>query len=154
MDQLRQCGYAVIYCRPTDTSFFELKSHRDRSHCYVALKVYITSTSVSQEIEIYNHLKTIQSDHAGQSCLRSLIETFQVRNPDGHRNHTCLVHPPLGISLDQLTPLLPGKVMSSSMVRTTMRNILAALDFLHTEAQVIHTGQSLSFSRELLTCHG
>ncbi|OJZ81013.1 hypothetical protein ASPFODRAFT_65521 [Aspergillus luchuensis CBS 106.47] len=109
-------------------------------HCYVALKVYITSTSVSQEIEIYSHLKTIQSDHAGQSCLRSLIETFQVRNPDGHSNHTCLVHPPLGISLDQLTPLLPGKVMSSSMVRTTMRNILAALDFLHTETQVIHTG--------------
>ncbi|BCS04295.1 uncharacterized protein AKAW2_80096S [Aspergillus luchuensis] len=108
-------------------------------HCYVALKVYITSTSVSQEIEIYNHLKTTQSDHAGQSCLRSLIETFQVRNPDGHRNHTCLVHPPLGISLDQLMPLLPGKVMSSSMVRTTMRNILAALDFLHTEAHVIHT---------------
>ncbi|PWY64201.1 kinase-like protein [Aspergillus eucalypticola CBS 122712] len=64
-----------------------------------------------------------------------------VRNPDGHRNHTCLVHPPLGISLDQLMPLLPGKVMSSSMVRTTMRNILAALDFLHTEAHVIHTAE-------------
>ncbi|PYH34226.1 kinase-like protein [Aspergillus neoniger CBS 115656] len=108
-------------------------------HCHVALKVYITSTSVSQRIEIYNHLKTIQSDHAGQSCLRSLIDTFQVQNPDGHRYHTCLVHPPLGMSLDQLTPLLPSKVMSSFMVRTTMRNILAALDFLHTEAQVIHT---------------
>lgn len=71
----------------------------------------------------------------------AVVETFQILNPDGHRIHTCLVHPPLGISLDQLTSLLPGKVMSSSMVRTTMRNILAALDFLHTEAQVIHTGQ-------------
>ncbi|RDH36682.1 protein kinase-like protein [Aspergillus welwitschiae] len=108
-------------------------------HCYVALKVYITSTSVSQELQIYNHLKSIRSDHAGQSCLRPLIETFQILNPDGHGTYTCLVHLPLGISLDQLTSLLPGKVMSSSMVRTTMRNILAALDFLHTEAQVIHT---------------
>ncbi|CAK96886.1 kinase-like protein [Aspergillus niger ATCC 13496] len=71
----------------------------------------------------------------------AVVETFQILNPDGHRIHTCLVHPPLGISLDQLTSLLPGKVMSSSMVRTTMRNILAALDFLHTEAQVIHTAE-------------
>ncbi|KAF4230465.1 hypothetical protein CNMCM8980_002688 [Aspergillus fumigatiaffinis] len=58
---------------------------------------------------------------------------------ESHSAHTCLVHPPLGISLDQLAPLLPGGVMSSAMVRTTMRNILAALDFLHTEAGVIHT---------------
>jgi hypothetical protein len=31
--------------------------------------------------------------------------------------------------------------MSCAMVRTTIRNILAALDFLHTEAGVIHTGR-------------
>ncbi|PLB37916.1 kinase-like domain-containing protein [Aspergillus candidus] len=53
------------------------------------------------------------------------------------RMHTCLVHLSLGNSLDQLTLLLPGQVMTSAMVRTTMRNILAALDFLHTKAGVI-----------------
>ncbi|KAL4784407.1 kinase-like domain-containing protein [Aspergillus varians] len=109
-------------------------------NCYITLKIYTASKSVTQEIEIYNHLKTIQSTHAGGlSCLRPLIEVFQTQSPDGKNAHTCLVHPPLGISLDQLTPLLPGGVMSSAMVRTTMRNILAALDFLHTEARVIHT---------------
>ncbi|KAL3414048.1 hypothetical protein V8F44DRAFT_633902 [Aspergillus fumigatus] len=96
----------------------------------------------NQEIDIYNHLRNIQiqSNHAGQTCLRPLIEIFQVQNPDGHSLHTCLVHPPLGISLDQLASLLPDKVMSSAMVRTTVRNILAALDFLHTEARIIHSG--------------
>jgi serine/threonine-protein kinase SRPK3 len=69
-----------------------------------------------------------------------MLDMFQIRSPDGHGIHTCLIHPPLGISLDQLTPLLPESVMSSSMVRTTIRNVLAALDFLHTEAGVIHTG--------------
>ncbi|OOF99201.1 hypothetical protein ASPCADRAFT_394484 [Aspergillus carbonarius ITEM 5010] len=111
----------------------------NRDHCYVALKVYITSTSTTQEITIYNHLKTIKSSHAGQSCLRGLGDKFQAPNPDGYRNHNCLVHPPLGMSLDQLLPLLPDRIMSCAMVRTTMRNILAALDFLHTEARVIHT---------------
>lgn len=95
---------------------------------------------MTQEIEIYNHLRAIQSDHAGQTCLRPLIEIFDIHSPDGNRVHNCLVHPPLGISLDQLTQLLPDGVMSSAMIRTTIRNVLAALDFLHTEAQVIHTG--------------
>ncbi|OQD60225.1 hypothetical protein PENPOL_c026G10422 [Penicillium polonicum] len=106
---------------------------------YITLKIYTASTTVTQEIEIYNHLRAIQSDHAGQTCLRPLIEIFDIRSPDGNRVHNCLVHPPLGISLDQLTQLLPDGVMSSAMIRTTIRNVLAALDFLHTEAQVIHT---------------
>ncbi|CAG7916448.1 unnamed protein product [Penicillium olsonii] len=106
---------------------------------YIALRIYTASTTVIQEIEIYNHLRAIQSDHAGQTCLRPLIDIFHIHSPDGNSDHTCLVHPPLGISLDQLTQLLPGGVMSSAMVRTTIRNVLAALDFLHTEALVIHT---------------
>ncbi|KAJ9214878.1 hypothetical protein DTO166G4_3470 [Paecilomyces variotii] len=106
---------------------------------YITLKIYTASTSVARETEIYKHLRTIQSNHAGLLCLRSLIDNFQIQSPYGHGVHTCLVHPPLGISLGQLTPLLPDRVMSSAMVRTTIRNILAALDFLHTEARVIHT---------------
>ncbi|KAB8213320.1 kinase-like domain-containing protein [Aspergillus novoparasiticus] len=108
-------------------------------HRYIALKVYTASTTATREIEVYNHLRSIQSNHAGQSCLRPLIEIFQTRSPNTECVHICLVHPPLGISLDQLTRLLPHRVMSSAMVRTTIRNILAALDFLHTDAQIIHT---------------
>ncbi|KAE8352419.1 kinase-like domain-containing protein [Aspergillus coremiiformis] len=109
------------------------------NHRYITLKIYTASTTVSREIKIYNHLRTIQSNHAGQSCLRPLIEIFRIQSPEGDGVHTCLVHPPLGISLGQLTSLLPDRVMSSIMVRTTVRYILAALDFLHTEARVIHT---------------
>ncbi|KAJ5355463.1 uncharacterized protein N7496_012675, partial [Penicillium cataractarum] len=98
---------------------------------YIALKVYTASKTVTREIEIYDHLGTIKSSYAGQSCLRLLLEFFQAQSLDGHGIHTCL-----------LTPLLPDRVMSSVMVRTTIRNILAALDFHHTEAKVIHTGMS------------
>ncbi|KAJ5551643.1 hypothetical protein N7535_000412 [Penicillium sp. DV-2018c] len=109
-------------------------------HRYIALKIYTASKTVIREIEIYNHLRTIKSSHAGQSCLRPLLEVFQAQSPDGNSIHTCLVHPPLGISLGQLTPLLSGGVMSTELLRMTIRNILGALDFLHTEAKVIHTG--------------
>ncbi|KAL4915211.1 kinase-like domain-containing protein [Aspergillus aurantiobrunneus] len=97
------------------------------------------ATSITREMEIYNNSNSIKSGHAGQSCLRPLLETFQTQSPDRQSIHTCLVHPPLGISLHQLTRLLPDKVMTSCMARTTIRNILAALDFLHAEAGVIHT---------------
>ncbi|KAI9043636.1 kinase domain protein [Aspergillus affinis] len=106
---------------------------------YITLKINTASKSVTHEIEIYNHLRTVQSDHAGLSCLRSLTDVFETHSPDGKSLHTCLVHPPLGISLAQLTPLLPEGMMTTGMVRTTIRNVLAALDFLHTEARVIHT---------------
>ncbi|KAJ5706374.1 kinase-like protein [Penicillium majusculum] len=84
-------------------------------HRYIKLTVYVYTApmTVTQDIEIYNHLRSIQSNH--------------------------VVHPPLGISLGQLTELLPGGVTSSFMVRILIRNILVSLDFLHAEAGVIHT---------------
>ncbi|QQK43716.1 protein kinase, putative [Penicillium digitatum] len=117
MDLARQCGSAVTY----------------------SLKIYMASKTVTRVVEIYNHLQTIQSSHAGQPCLRPLIEIFQAQSPNGLSSHSCLVYLPLGISLGQLTRLLPDGVVSSTMVRTTIRNILAVLDFLHMEARVIHT---------------
>ncbi|KAL4900463.1 hypothetical protein BDW74DRAFT_188292 [Aspergillus multicolor] len=94
----------------------------------ITLKIYTATTIMPPEIKIYNHLATIQSEHAGRSCLRPLLEVFQAQSPLTQRQHTCL-----------LTSLLPGGMMSAAMVRTTIRNVLAALDFLHTKAKVIHT---------------
>ncbi|KAJ5102215.1 hypothetical protein NUU61_004437 [Penicillium alfredii] len=101
---------------------------------YVALKVYTGSASINKELEVCTHFSTVQSDHAVQSCLRPLGDHFEIKDPGEHNIYTCLVHRPLGISLDELIPLLPDKVMNSEIVRMTIRNILAALDFLHTEA--------------------
>lgn len=104
---------------------------------YQVLKVCTTTSPFNREIEIYNHLKTIDSDHAGQSCLRPLVDSFEI---DGtHGRHVCLVYPPLGISLGRLVKLLPDGVMNKSILKTTVRN-LAALDFFHSEAHIIHTG--------------
>ncbi|KAL5361130.1 kinase-like domain-containing protein [Aspergillus floccosus] len=107
---------------------------------YTTLKVYTTLTA-DREIQVYKHIDTVQSIHADLSCLRPLLDVFHVYRVQTKCSvHACLVHPSLGLSLDQLTPLLPPDgVMSSGMVRTTMRNVFAALDFLHAEARVIHT---------------
>ncbi|KAL3469759.1 kinase-like domain-containing protein [Aspergillus californicus] len=55
------------------------------------LKIYTAATTIAREIEIYNHLRTIQSNHAGQSCLRLLIEIFQTQSPDRQSIHTYFI---------------------------------------------------------------
>lgn len=60
------------------------------------------SDEKNRKIETCKHRSTTQSDLAGQSCVRPLIDTFQTPQPEDHNVHTCLVNPPLGISLDQL----------------------------------------------------
>lgn len=111
-----------------------------RDHRYITLKVYTAPRIIAQEIKTYDHLRAIQSNHVGQTFLRPLIEVFHMRSPNGHKIHACLVHPLLGMSLGQLVQLLSGGVMNSFMARILIRNILIALDFLYTEAGVIHTG--------------
>ncbi|PKY06388.1 kinase-like protein [Aspergillus campestris IBT 28561] len=90
--------------------------------CFITLKIYAALTSPTREIEVYKHLSTIQSDHAGQSCLRPLTDIFHTRNPDGHKMHTCLVHPPLGISLDQCHDLQPNNMLLGTKDNSILSN--------------------------------
>lgn len=56
--------------------------------------------------------------------------------------HTCIVHEPLGISLFELTRLLEDRVFPEDLLKAMALRILFALDFFHSEAQLIHTGNS------------
>ncbi|KAE8140333.1 kinase-like protein [Aspergillus pseudotamarii] len=108
-----------------------------REQRYKVLKIFTTTSPVIEEIKVYDHLNALHSDHAGQSCIRKLFDHFEVNGPDG--THMCLVHQPLGMNLHQLRKLFPDRALNNVLLKTTLRNILAALDFLHSEAQVIHT---------------
>lgn len=116
----------------------------------MTLKIYTDFAKSNREVEVYKHLQTIKSSHPGQEFLRTATDIFQAQNPNGKRMHNCLVHPPLGIDLSQFTPLLPGKVMDASQLRYLLRNILLTLDFLHSEANVIHTGVFPSVQPDLI----
>lgn len=72
-----------------------------------------------------------------------LLDSFEVAGP--HGRHVCLVHQPLGMSLYDLKMRARGKVFSKDVLKTAVRKLLAALDYLHKEAHVIHTGESDAF---------
>lgn len=66
-----------------------------------------------------------------------LLDSFEVAGP--HGRHFCLVHQPLGMSLYDLKMRARDKVFSKDVLRSSVRQLLAALDYLHNETHVIHT---------------
>jgi len=118
---------------------WDLCTHLISEHRYVTLKVYVNSSKVHRELPVYNHLDQIQSDHPGRQCIRKLLDSFTVTGP--HGQHICLVHQPLGMSLWDLKMKARDKVFSKVVLRMSIRELLVALDFLHDEAHVIHTGK-------------
>ncbi|KAM3416881.1 hypothetical protein BST61_g8469 [Cercospora zeina] len=103
---------------------------------YVVLKVYINSSKQHRELSICRHINNVSSEHPGREHVRKLLDSFEIEGP--HGTHICLVYEPLGNSLGELSLLADG-VLEAQIIRQTLRPILTALDFLHSEARIIHT---------------
>jgi hypothetical protein len=92
----------------------------------------------NQEAKIYSHLSNIRTSHIGRENVRMLHEAFEMKGPDGH--HHCVVHTPLGMNLSEFQDTFPDKRLQADLLKGLVIALLQALDFLHTQADVIHTG--------------
>jgi serine/threonine-protein kinase SRPK3 len=108
---------------------------------YVALKVYVNSSKHHGELNIYKHIQATCATctHDGRHHMRKLLDSFDIDGP--HGKHTCLVHEPLGISFDEMKELTTNGLFEAKLIRQTFRPILTGLEFLHKEANIIHTGR-------------
>jgi serine/threonine protein kinase len=114
-------------------------------HRYAALKVSVHLQRFPlkrrRELIIYEHLSKIRSSHPGQSYIRELYDTFEISGP--HGGHQCLIQPPMHLSiLDMLES--NSESFNAPLLRLILKRLLAALDFLHTEAGIVHTGSNSS----------
>lgn len=94
-------------------------------------------TATDRELKIYEHLSKINSTHPGQSLIRELYDTFDLQGPIG--KHCCLVLQPMHMTLLEMMRLNP-KPFDLPLLKMTVKRLLLALDFLHSEAGIIHTG--------------
>lgn len=112
-----------------------------RSQSYVVLKVSTSlqnfPTATDREFRIYEHLAKVNSAHPGQSLLRELYDSFELRSNSG--NHRCLVLQPMHMTLLEMMRLNP-RPFDLPLLKMMLRRLLLALDYLHTEANVTHTG--------------
>ncbi|KAJ8132004.1 hypothetical protein O1611_g1615 [Lasiodiplodia mahajangana] len=119
---------------------------RDLNH--VALKVYLHSQSEvlgnagDNELAIYKRMAERASRHPGRGAVRALLDSFRITGPDGE--HLCLVHPPLGESVASAVQRTMPRRLRTFGLRFVLGDILLALEYLHEDCQIIHTGKNIS----------
>jgi len=69
--------------------------------------------------------------------VRRLLDTFKIPRVTGE--HVCLVHEPLGPSIEMLRNTLPDRRLPKILLQNILKTLFLALDFLHNEAKMIHT---------------
>jgi serine/threonine-protein kinase SRPK3 len=76
------------------------------------------------------------SRNPGRANIITLMDSFEVSSI--HGRHLCLVHEAMGIF-----PKIGGQGLPVPLVKVVVKQLLLALDFLHRECQVVHTGALL-----------
>ncbi|KAI9889213.1 MAG: hypothetical protein M1814_005662 [Vezdaea aestivalis] len=111
-------------------------------HHAVALKIFTNDAQNREEIGIYNHLRGLKSKHPGHRHVRSALDTFVLQGPKGE--HQCLVHEPMWETVGELLQRNRSRRFPQDLLKFFLFRLLQALDFLHTEAHLIHTDISAS----------
>jgi serine/threonine-protein kinase SRPK3 len=112
---------------------------------YAALKIYahdlVAEDEIDNETAIYKHLSTAGNpDHPGKLYIRTIQDFFFVTSRAGNP-HQCLVHEVLSNDILSLRYAHPDRKLPEAMLRQFLIHLLLALDFLHSECHIIHTGQ-------------
>ncbi|KAE8322327.1 kinase-like domain-containing protein [Aspergillus sergii] len=109
-------------------------------HAYVTLKVYECGPShARREKDVYKHLRNVKSSHIGSMLVRRAMDDFQISSAGNAHSYQCFVHPPLAMSLCELRNRTIDGVLPEDLLKSTLIHLLLALDFLHTEANIVHT---------------
>ncbi|KAF1949724.1 non-specific serine/threonine protein kinase [Byssothecium circinans] len=123
-------AYSTVWlCRNIkDTSFVAIK---------VCTQDVQRSARFHRELQFYEHVSSLSSQHHGQYFIRDLLGTFEITGPTGQ--HLCLVHPPMHMTIQELQYMNPSHRLDDMLLKWTLSNLLNALSFLHDEANVVHT---------------
>lgn len=156
VEEEKTCGYRVAHYHPArigdnihgrysvigklgygSVSTVWLCHDLHKNNDYVALKVCVNSLKENRQLSIYDHMRGLEPRHQGRTCIRRLLDSFEVAGPDGR--HTCLVHEALGMGLEKLRDLVPDRMFAPDLVRQSLRGVLCGMQ--HEEAHSVHTGE-------------
>ena len=117
-----------------------------RNDNYVVVKVYLRTTPgrTNREKAAYEHLTNLSTTHPGHHNVRKALDIFDLARPEG-AVHVCIVHTPLQSTLYDFQRLGGApQVLPEELAKMVTKNLLEALDFLHTEASVTHCGMAVA----------
>lgn len=88
-----------------------------------------------------NHISGVNPKHKGWHFVRKLSDSFTINGAS--ENHVCLVLEALREPLWLYRRRYIGNVIPPDILKILVQMILHALDYLHTECHIIHTGNLL-----------
>jgi hypothetical protein len=97
---------------------------------------------LDDELKIYKRIEVAPRKHPGRKYVRSLLDSFEINGPED--KHRCLVHPPLWESILDFLSCNPVQRLPTPVLAVTLHRLFLALDYLHTECKIIHTGTNFS----------
>ncbi|KAL2859893.1 kinase-like domain-containing protein [Aspergillus lucknowensis] len=112
---------------------------RDR-YQIIFIKAASMGQGIDSELKMYQRMSGAMSgatNHPGRNAIRSFSDWFLIDGPED--KHQCLVHPPLFESVWEFLHRNLVRRLPNPVLAFTLRRVFLALDYLHTECQVIHT---------------
>ncbi|GJE89705.1 kinase-like protein [Phanerochaete sordida] len=113
-------------------------AEREQDRTLAALKVMSTLGSKHlPELEFLQRMRSQSPAHPGSSHVAHLIDHFYCSQ--GAQDNLCLALEPLSESLHTFSKRWIGSRLPPGVVRRVVRQVVQAVDFLHTECNIIHT---------------
>ncbi|KAI1114156.1 kinase domain protein [Nemania sp. NC0429] len=106
---------------------------------FVSIKIAVHNADKSRESDFFKRIDATQSSHEGRLFIRTPIDEFKLAGPDG--THECLVYEPMRETLSQFQDRWPNRRFDPHVLKFHLFFLLQALDYLHTECGIIHTGK-------------
>lgn len=104
----------------------------------MALKVYTREKDNDDEFENYENISKTNHSHPGYRHLRNALDQIVLPRPGG--DHRCLVMKPMWDSWRDLLRYNPSRRFSEELLKAGIKQLFIALDCLHTECKLVHTG--------------
>ncbi|KAI0105551.1 kinase-like protein [Nemania sp. FL0031] len=136
LGQVFQNRYQVVAKLGFGSSATIWLGHDLQDCIYVCLKIQINTVPNNHEVRVYEHLEKHRY-FLGSIHIRPLERSFKIRGP--HGSHDVLVQAPLAIAITDFQDRIPKGVFPSTVVKEALKQMVPALDFLHSDAHVIHT---------------
>ena len=113
----------------------------------MTLKIYTRDEDNKEEFQIYKQLNQGSSWHPGHAHIRKALDIFTIPRSGG--DHPCLVQKPMWESFRDLLYRNPSHRFTEDLLKAGLMQIFLALDYLHTECKLVHTGKAYPYSIDL-----
>ncbi|KAL5333805.1 kinase domain protein [Aspergillus crustosus] len=121
----------------------DLQWHIEEPERVVALKITNNNASLAgHEREVETHISVVDPSHRGRSLIRTLLDSFEVKGPEGG-SHLCLVYLPMREPLSMYQRRFDSGKMPLPLIKTYIRALLTGLEYLHKECRTVHTDLKL-----------